>query len=248
MDIKQLKKYGTNQLVLKIRKGEFTEEEKEIAIELLKERKFDLSTLEEDSLKEEETKVEQKSVKTPKSEKKKPEAPVKEVSTVPQVKPGSTVPQEVIDFIDKALEEDNTDLCSRIGVILGEIDDYENLSEEQVKLLLELRDNPNQEKPKKEKKEKKEKVKKESEPLTDEQNQIVLDESLSKSDKIRKLFDLGVPTKVIGEKIGISYNFVFNVIQRYKEKEKEGPKSKKEKVKKVKDSEETVEDSEIAEE
>lgn len=191
MEAKQLRKYGSTQLVAKIRKNEFSEEEKVIAIEILKERKADLSSLDV------------------------------VISTVPQISKDSGTPQEVIDFIDKALEEDNSELCQEIGNILGETD-YENLSQDQIDNLLKLRDMPKE----KIKKEKPIKIKKErstikeSFVLNEEQNLIVADESLTKSDKIRKLSGFGLTVKDISISLGIRYAHAFNVLQKSRETEK----------------------------
>lgn len=44
---------------------------------------------------------------------------------------------------------------------------------------------------------------------------IVKDDKLSKSAKIRQLFEGGLETKEIADMIGVRYNFVYNVLQNY---------------------------------
>lgn len=44
---------------------------------------------------------------------------------------------------------------------------------------------------------------------------IAADESISKSEKIRKLFDGGLELKEIAALVGVGYNFVYNVVRNY---------------------------------
>lgn len=44
---------------------------------------------------------------------------------------------------------------------------------------------------------------------------IVSDENMSKSAKMKSLFDLGIPVKEISDIMGTRYNFVYNVVSNY---------------------------------
>jgi transposase len=46
-------------------------------------------------------------------------------------------------------------------------------------------------------------------------NKVVNDEGMSKSSKMKALFDLGLEVKEIANILGVRYNFVYNVISNY---------------------------------
>jgi transposase len=71
--------------------------------------------------------------------------------------------------------------------------------------------------------------------IDQEVQNIIENETLSKSSKIKNLFDLGLEIKDISELLGIRYNFSYNVISNYVitndiEVVKEERESKKDKV------------------
>jgi len=48
-----------------------------------------------------------------------------------------------------------------------------------------------------------------------ELEKLLVDDKMSKSEKIRKLFDSGLETKEIAGLVGVRYNFVYNVLQNH---------------------------------
>ena len=46
-------------------------------------------------------------------------------------------------------------------------------------------------------------------------NKVVVDESMSKSGKMKLLFDMGLEVKEIATVMGVRYNFVYNVVSNY---------------------------------
>jgi transposase-like protein len=46
-------------------------------------------------------------------------------------------------------------------------------------------------------------------------NKVVMDESISKSGKMKLLFDMGMEVKEIATVMGVRYNFVYNVVSNY---------------------------------
>lgn len=208
MDVKTLKKYGTNQLVLKLQRQELTGEDRENVLQILKERKVDLSIIGVD--------------KDP-----------------PRV---TKTPQEIVDFIHQTLEEENTDLVKQIGKILGEGDiDYDSLSEIQINKLLKLRNMAKQGKTApKEKTPKAEKEKKEPFVINSEQKAVLEDKNLSKSEKMRKLYELGMTVAQIADNLNTHYSFTFGVIKRHKDSKNAPKKEKKGKAKKEEDIEDEL--------
>lgn len=46
-------------------------------------------------------------------------------------------------------------------------------------------------------------------------SKVVLDEGMSKSSKMKTLFDMGLEVKEISTVMGVRYNFVYNVVSNY---------------------------------
>ena len=51
--------------------------------------------------------------------------------------------------------------------------------------------------------------------INKKQIENILNEESSKSNKMKKLFDLGIEVKTISEYMNVRYNFVYNVISNY---------------------------------
>lgn len=54
-----------------------------------------------------------------------------------------------------------------------------------------------------------------SQNIEDEVLAVLQDENLSKSSKMRRLFDMGLDVKEIAEVMAVRYNFVYNVVSNY---------------------------------
>jgi hypothetical protein len=58
-------------------------------------------------------------------------------------------------------------------------------------------------------------VRKEKQELENTIHTILTNDKLSKSEKMRELFELGLEISLISELLGVRYNFVYNVITTY---------------------------------
>lgn len=203
MNATLIKKMSTSQIFSKLEKGSFDVELTQVAIEVLKGRKQDVSKYE--------TKVEEPEVEeTPEVEEK------EELPYEVEDHSGNTITEETAGLITSKIEGDELeklpeDLAAQAVEILSKVGSLYELTEEDGQKILSLF---------KPKVEKKKGVRTKATVVLNERQKEIIALDLTKAERIRRLFDTGLLVKQIANATGWDYVTVYDAVKIYKEKKK----------------------------
>jgi hypothetical protein len=209
----RLRKYSKDQLEKKIKTDSFSsEEEKKIALEIAISRSGQ-KIVEINEIKQKDVMENEKDALIQKDVVKDNES---NLITADRAK-------EVDECIDKMYKLANHQYIEKVFKIIGEVDNYAELTEDQAKAVCDLHSEVCQlenlkpvgkkvEKETKIPKEKKEKKEKMTEvEWDDEQKKVLIDNTLNKTEKMVKLFNFGLSVSSVAKNMGVRYQFARTV-------------------------------------